>query len=58
MNSMHEIYNVLLFEFPYFEKINEEKRILLCNRTKLFIEGKDFIPKKRLRCCFGLSVIV
>jgi Mlc titration factor MtfA (ptsG expression regulator) len=58
MNSMHEIYNVLLFEFPYFKKINEEKRILLCNRTKKFIEGTDFIPKKNLDLSKRMIILI
>ena len=46
MISTNEIHNVLLLEFPYFKKINEEKRQLLCKRTKHFIEGTDFIPRQ------------
>jgi Mlc titration factor MtfA (ptsG expression regulator) len=58
MNSIHEIYNVLLFEFPYFKKINEEKRMLLCNRTKKFIDGTDFIPKKGLNLTSRMIILI
>ncbi|WP_299247466.1 zinc-dependent peptidase [uncultured Cytophaga sp.] len=55
---MHEIYNVLLFEFPYFKKINEDRRTLLCNRTKLFIDGTDFIPKKGLKLTNRMIILI
>jgi Mlc titration factor MtfA (ptsG expression regulator) len=48
MISTTEIYKVLLFEFPYFKKINEERRELLCRRTQEFIAGTKFIPRKEM----------
>ncbi len=58
MISTNEIYNVLLFEFPYFKKINEEKRQLLCTRTKFFIEGTNFIPRKGLEITNRMKILV
>lgn len=58
MISMNEIYNVLLLEFPYFKKINEEKRQLLCKRTKHFIEGTDFIPRKGMELTNRMLILI
>ena len=58
MISEQEIYKVLLFEFPYFKKINEEKRIVLCQRVKYFIEGTDFIPKKGLDITNRMKILI
>lgn len=58
MISTNEIYNVLLLEFPYFKKINEEKRQLLCKRTKNFIEGTDFIPRKGMELTNRMMILI
>lgn len=58
MISTTEIYKVLLFEFPYFKKINEEKRQLLCKRTKHFIEGTDFIPRKGMQLTNRMLILI
>jgi len=58
MISINEIYNVLLLEFPYFKKINEEKRQLLCKRTKHFIEGTDFIPRKGMELTNRMLILI
>ena len=55
---MNEIYNVLLLEFPYFKKINEEKRQLLCKRTKHFIEETDFIPRKGMHVTNRMLILI
>lgn len=58
MVSTNEIYNVLLFEFPYFKKINEEKRQQLCTRTKQFIEETDFIPRKGMALTNRMIILI
>lgn len=58
MISEQEIYKVLLFEFPYFKKINEEKRTLLCQRTKEFIEGTKFIPRKGMEITNRMKILI
>jgi len=58
MISTNEIYNVLLLEFPYFKKINEEKRQLLCARTQHFIEGTDFIPRKGMELTNRMLILI
>lgn len=58
MISEQEIHNSLLFEFPYYKKINEEKRNLLCRRTKYFIDGTHFIPKKGLVLTNRMKILI
>lgn len=58
MISTTEIYQVLLLEFPYFKKINEEKRQLLCNRTKYFIDGTDFIGRKDMKLTSRVKILI
>jgi Mlc titration factor MtfA (ptsG expression regulator) len=58
MISTDEIYTVLLFEFPYFKKINEEKRQQLCLRTKRFIEETNFIPRKGIELTNRMVILI
>lgn len=58
MISTSEIYNVLLLEFPYFKKINEHKRQLLCRRTQEFIEGTKFIPRKEMHLTDRMKILI
>lgn len=58
MISVNEIYNVLLLEFPFFKKINEQKRKILCDRTKEFIDGTKFIPKKGMEITNRMKILI
>jgi MtfA peptidase len=58
MISIQEIYQVLLFEFPFFKKINEDKRQLLCKRTQHFIHGTDFIGRKEMEMTNRVKILI
>lgn len=58
MISINEIYNTLLFEFPYFKKINEQQRQLLCKRTQQFAEETQFIPRKDLVLTGRMKILI
>jgi MtfA peptidase len=58
MISVNEIYNVLLLEFPFFKKINEQKRKVLCQRAKEFIDGTKFIPKKGMELTSRMKILI
>ncbi len=58
MITIQEIYQVLLFEFPFFKKIDEGKRQLLCKRTQHFIDGTDFIWRKDMEMTNSVKILI